>query len=410
MSSDDLDFFQPNTQPDSNKHPHAQMKVFIVDDDAILRELLAEALVDDYKVYCFECGEECLNQMRQLQPDIVLLDLHLPDIDGLELCRQIRRHHQAAELPVIFVSGDDSMDAKLAGYEAGAQDFLLKPVSNAELLHKVGVMATIVHDQRDLRERAGFAQQTAFTAMNGISDLGIILEFMRVSFACRTVEEVGQAILNTLSQWALQGALQIRHGAQELNMGSESPNSPLEASVLNHARSMGRIFQFKRYIVFNYGDLTLMITNMPLDDTDYCGRIRDNIAILAEGAEARLLSITSDEIRVRQSSGIDSTLQQLELSLEEIRHAYAAEKLRQTELIMHMHRDFSNMLVCFGLTDEQENNLMHQVAMYLHALQDNENLSNWLIQELQQSSSQLRQLAASGNHLIRPLNEPRNLQ
>ncbi|WP_137937138.1 response regulator [Chitinivorax sp. B] len=411
MSSDDLEFFDDPADTSSDQPlSRPLLNVFIVDDDAILREILCEALAERYKIFSFESAQSCLAHMRQLQPDIVLLDLHLPDLDGLELCRQIRRHHPVSDMPIMFVSGDDTMDARLAGYEAGAQDFILKPISNEELLRKVAVMELFLRDQRNLKEQAGFAQRTAFTAMSGMSDLGIIIEFMRVSFTCRTAEEVGHAVLNALSQWALQGALQIHQGGREINLNSANSNSPLESSVLNHARSMGRIFQFRRYIVFNYGDLTLLVTNMPLEDPEHCGRIRDNVAILAEGADARLIAIQGEQIRERQAYGIESALAKLERSLEEIRHAYAAEKMRQTELIMHMHRDLSNMLVHFGLTDDQESNLMHQIAQYLHALQDNENLSDWLVQELQQSSTQLRQLATWGEAQTPVTQEPRWLQ
>jgi hypothetical protein len=110
-----------------------------------------------------------------------------------------------------------------------------------------------------------------------------VLQFLSKSFACNTVDELASELLQAMGQYDLQAAVQMRLGDEVLSLSQNGHNVPLEVSVLNHVRNSGRIFQFKSRCAFNYGRVTLMVNNMPLEDSDRCGRIRDNGALLAEG-------------------------------------------------------------------------------------------------------------------------------
>jgi DNA-binding response OmpR family regulator len=109
--------------------------VLIVDDEPLIREMVAEALQSDgYRVLEAADGPEALARFRADQPDLVLLDLMLPGMSGMELCRIIRRE---SAVPIVMLTARDSEVDKVVGLELGADDYVTKPFSLRELQARV---------------------------------------------------------------------------------------------------------------------------------------------------------------------------------------------------------------------------------------------------------------------------------
>lgn len=107
----------------------------LVEDDARIRRVLGIALRSEgYRVVEVENGEEALARLADHQVEVVLLDLMLPDIDGFEVCRRLRR---VSDVPVIVVSARDDSHDVVAGLEAGADDYMVKPVVAKELAARI---------------------------------------------------------------------------------------------------------------------------------------------------------------------------------------------------------------------------------------------------------------------------------
>ena len=118
-------------------------KVLIVDDDSRNLRILEEILSDDFEVEEAVNGSEALEKASQFMPDIILLDIMMPDIDGLEVCKRIRENKNLSFIKIILVSGKARQDEKMEGYEAGADDYITKPFDDDELLVKVKVFAKL---------------------------------------------------------------------------------------------------------------------------------------------------------------------------------------------------------------------------------------------------------------------------
>ncbi|MDX2465537.1 MAG: response regulator [Porticoccus sp.] len=115
------------------------MQILIVEDDRPLaRGLLTALRKQGYAVNHVENGKDCLHVVATEVPDIVILDLGLPDMDGLKVLQQIR--HQWDSLPVILLTARDSIDDKVAGLDCGADDYLAKPFEMTELLARLRVL------------------------------------------------------------------------------------------------------------------------------------------------------------------------------------------------------------------------------------------------------------------------------
>src|SRR6266498_3643985 len=112
--------------------------VLIVDDDPTARETLVAMLEgENYNLQLAKDGIQALRMLEQLQPDLILLDIMMPGMDGFEVCRRIRSTPQLAEVPIIILTALDDRGALLKGIESGADDFLTKPVDRRELAARV---------------------------------------------------------------------------------------------------------------------------------------------------------------------------------------------------------------------------------------------------------------------------------
>ena len=121
-------------QPDQLSTPVKPALVLIVEDDVMARRLMCKAL----KRYGFRIaeagnGQEALAVYDQRQPDIVLLDIEMPVMDGYTTCRELRMRANAQQLPVLMVSGNSDRASVNRAYDEGANDFITKPVSLAKL-------------------------------------------------------------------------------------------------------------------------------------------------------------------------------------------------------------------------------------------------------------------------------------
>lgn len=108
--------------------------VLVVDDQASNLEAMSEALQPlGFDVWQAPDGATCLLLARERQPDVILLDVMMPGMDGYEVCRRLKADEETRLLPVVFLTGLDSREARLKGLEAGATDFLTKPFDLVEL-------------------------------------------------------------------------------------------------------------------------------------------------------------------------------------------------------------------------------------------------------------------------------------
>jgi signal transduction histidine kinase len=127
--------------------------ILIVDDNASARETLVAMLENqEYLIELAEDGFHALQILHQLQPDLILLDVMMPGMDGFEVCRRIRAASQLAEVPIIMLTALDDRASLLQGIEAGADDFLIKPVDRYELTARVRTI-TRLNRYRILKEQ-----------------------------------------------------------------------------------------------------------------------------------------------------------------------------------------------------------------------------------------------------------------
>ncbi|NKX43705.1 diguanylate cyclase [Roseicyclus persicicus] len=141
-------------------------RILVVDDVATNRIVMKVKLAAAcYAVDQADCGEAALAAARAGRPDLILLDVVMPDMSGLEVCRRLKAEPETADIPVILITALTDRASKMAGLEAGADDFLTKPVDEVTLLARVRSLLRARDTARELRQRGepalGFAEAAA---------------------------------------------------------------------------------------------------------------------------------------------------------------------------------------------------------------------------------------------------------
>jgi len=183
-----------------------RLRVLIVDDDPGITKLLRASFGDmGYELLVAIDGVEALHTIQRELPDIIILDIKIPKIDGLEVCRQLREWSQ---IPIIMLSADSAIEQKVRCLDLGADDYVVKPFSLDELMARV----------RGVLRRTRAIRSTATVPVFTVGDL-------QIDFARRQVTSAGNEIRCTPIEYSLLQEL-------VLNVGK----------VLTHAQLLNRVW------------------------------------------------------------------------------------------------------------------------------------------------------------------------
>lgn len=163
------------------------MKILVADDEQAVRESLRRSLrFNGYDVVLAEDGEDALDQIGIEQPDLTILDLMMPKLDGLGVCRTLRS--SGYDGPILMLTARDGVADRVAGLDAGADDYLPKPFALEELLARVGSLLRRArtearNTERDDKTKLQFEDLTMDTSTRDVTRAGRAISLTRTEFA-----------------------------------------------------------------------------------------------------------------------------------------------------------------------------------------------------------------------------------
>ena len=177
--------------------------VMIVDDTpgnlALLSDTLSEA---GYRVLVATDGLAALEQINYLKPDIVLMDVVMPGMDGFETCRELKAKPETADIPVLFMTGLSELDDLLRGFSEGGLDYIVKPIRPPEVLARIEVHLMLSRDQRRAEQALSHSAFAAL-AVDGQGRVTWLTQAAKNVFA-PVVPAIGEFLPQPMLSWVTQ--------------------------------------------------------------------------------------------------------------------------------------------------------------------------------------------------------------
>lgn len=187
-------------------------KILVVDDDQDAREYLVMCFEQmNYQVIQANNGQEALSLTKIEQPDVIVLDVVMPDLDGYQVCYQLKENKETSHIPIILITVLRKLEDEIRGFEAGAHDYISKPYNRAELAARITAAMRVKSLQDKLRQRNDSLREVIKVLQRDITDpltgvLGRTTLLLRhrlpedVSEGLQTIENLAQKIAKLVKQ------------------------------------------------------------------------------------------------------------------------------------------------------------------------------------------------------------------
>ncbi len=166
-------------------------QVLVVDDDEINIQII-KAAIDKYSIHAIDNGNDAIEYCQTSPPDLVLLDIEMPNMDGFEVCHALKSDEVTADIPVIFITSHTSRDIEDKGWKAGCVDFIRKPISIGTTVNRINAQLTLKFMSDKLRS---FAYQDGLTALNNRRHFDMFLD-TQIKLAKRNQTPLGLLMID----------------------------------------------------------------------------------------------------------------------------------------------------------------------------------------------------------------------
>ncbi len=244
-----------------------------------------------FKANCVDASSDLSAAIAEKKYRAIVLDCGTNDCDVMDCSSQCLEVGRKADLPVIVIANAFSLAEKLKAYEQGCDDIIETATNKDEVCARItkSIFHRIANEQ--LSQRLEAATETARNAMVDNSDLGANIQFMLAVNQCDNLDQLGQQLFSTLERYGLKCSLQIRSTIEVKNMEAHGMSKDLESQLLLQMKDAGRYIDFGCRTICNYDRVSLLIKNMPLNDSEKYGIIKDNTFSLLQGMNARIHSL-----------------------------------------------------------------------------------------------------------------------
>ncbi|MEM7207641.1 MAG: response regulator [Pseudomonadota bacterium] len=342
--------------------------ILAIDDDAFTQKVIGRAFDGEpFELAFASSGQEGIDKANGDRPDIILLDIEMPEMNGYEVCEHIKADSELRSIPVVFLSSHGDLRSRMQGYEAGAQDFLVKPFEQPDLIAKMRMMCQFIENQKALADSAQTAQKVAYEALNTSSDMGLAMRFIEDTYSYRNYAELAQALIVTLAQYQLETVLMLLEDGDPSWYTSGQPVAPLEQEMMGLSERNQRFTDFGARTIVHYQNLSLLVKNMPLDDPERYGRIKDLVPVLLSAADVKINSIRAEQVTEAQSREVLDTFGVIRSQLFHLAKTLIDNQAESNRVLEAMVTELNTDFLRMGLEEDQEAYLIGQLDASIEA-------------------------------------------
>jgi len=339
------------------------LKLLSIDDDPFVHRMVIRSLDNNYIVTTANNGDDGIITAQKEQPDIILLDVEMPGMNGYEVCDKLKQTTTTENIPIIFLSSLSNSRSKMLGYEAGGTDFLVKPFDTPELIAKLNAITNLTQASLKLKNQMEYATSTAFTAMKGSSELGLAIQYIESSYAIKDCASLANSFLKITTSLKLNCTIMFQIAGDRVYFTSnDQACSPLETQVISTLYEKGsRFVDFGCRTQINYPLVALLIKDMPIDDMEAYGRFKDFLPTMLGATDAKIKTLEAEISLKNQSQLLVDAFSEVRKILTTYAETLKINQGNVINVLQTMLTEMEHELPGLGLEEDQEKLLMSKV-------------------------------------------------
>lgn len=256
---------------------------------------------------------------------IVVVDTLVDPTVAQEQVKTLKHHPALSHFPVVVLAREGrDLDTRLAFYDAGCDDHIhIQHIAEIQVRLMKAIFNRIANEQ--LKHQLNEANEMAYMALSGTSDLGVNIQFLLDINQCENLDQAGLRLFQALKDYGVSGSLQMRSRFGVKNLEANGMAKDLESTLLDECKDKGRYVDFGRRSIMNYGCVSLLVRNMPLDDPQKYGALKDNLFSMLQGLDARIGALDNVEalqlesqLVARLTSGMTSVMDSIERGYHDV--------------------------------------------------------------------------------------------
>jgi len=376
------------------------LKILAIDDDKISQKFIMRAVKDEFDLRSAYSGEEGLEIVEEYQPDLILLDVEMPGLNGYEVCDKLKLSEKTQHIPVVFLSGHSSLQERMQGFEVGADDYVVKPFVPETLRAKLHVLVKYRDVSTFLREQVNEAQKTAYIAMTGSSELGQAMGLVEQSYAINNYDDLSEHMFNFTNNMQLNCSMLIKSDEKSEYYSSKGNISPLEQELLTMLCSSKRFHDFGCRTQINYPNVSLLIKNMPLDNMERYGRIKDLMPPILGAFDAKIRTLNIENAIKQQSVELNESFQTIKDTIHDLGLSMRENAKGGHLVLSGMLQELSQALPSMGLEDDQENYILDHIESAIQTTTSITDAGDNISGSFEMVIQQLQTLVEKQNNLV----------
>lgn len=335
-----------------------KQKILSVDTNRLDLMVLSHTLEKEYEVHNLMEGSQCLQKANEVKPDLILLDHQLNDMNGVSVCKQLKDDPSTTNIPILFISEKTTLKIRLDGYEAGAWDYIERPFEDSELLVKIKLILGNQSQLQQLKDESAQSFAAIMTAATETGEIAAVVDFFRKSFSIRSLDRLADGLLKVLLDYNLTATIFIHCGDDDLYLSSNAEVTEEDKIIIQQKADKEKIHSFGESTIFNFKHFNLLIQKMSVDNPEKYGRDKDNIALLGEGVDARVIAITFEQAQIQQAIKRKDVIEKTNMALAGLNEQQEEQQREASEIIDWLAQEMEGSFMNLGLSDRQEEFLM----------------------------------------------------
>lgn len=234
---------------------------------------------------------QMMQMMQQKRYRIVVLDQALSGFLDLQLCQTLLQQETMQQVPLVVLTTAYAVKDKVKALEIGCDDLIDSKTTPDEVFARItkSIFHQIANSQ--LNQRLVLATETARNAMVDNSERGAIIHFLLQIHNCDNLDQLGQQFFASIQRYGLSCSLQMRSQMGKKDMEAHGMAKHLESQLLYQLKDSDRYVDFGARTIINFERVSLLIKNMPTNDPEKHGSIKENLLYLVQGINARIIAL-----------------------------------------------------------------------------------------------------------------------